>query len=167
VTEAGRRGDREAALAQGSSAGGNSLVIADFPGTLAASLLVRPPQQSCATAPYPRLTLKNLFTIAEWQDEIPWQPFRDGVDIHRLYGDGIDGPSAALIRFRGDGRVPAHEHTGYEHILVLAGTQRDNNGTTAAGSLIVSAPGTQHSILSEGGCIVLAIYEKPVKFLAD
>lgn len=31
--------------------------------------------------------------------------------------------------------------------------------------LIINPPGTSHGILSESGCIVLAIYEKPVKFL--
>jgi anti-sigma factor ChrR (cupin superfamily) len=126
-----------------------------------------PSLQSPSVASRPRIALQDLFNIAEWQEEIAWQPFRQGVDIHRLYGDAIHGPSAALIRFREAGEVPAHEHLGYEHILVLTGTQRDNNGTTTAGGLIISPPGTQHSIVSEVGCIVLAIYEKPVKFLAD
>jgi len=167
VTELGGRGHAEEALGPGVRKDGKSLAIVDFLGTLASVLDSPLPAQTDATAPYPRLTLKNLFNIAEWQEEIPWQPFREGVDIHRLYGDGMHGPTAALIRFREAGRVPIHEHTGYEHILVLAGTQRDNNGTTAAGSLIISPPGTRHSIVSEPGCIVLAIYEKPVKFLED
>ena len=80
------------------------------------------------------------------------------------YGDGVTGPTAALIRFHAGGYVPPHEHCGYEHILVLSGTQRDDLGTAAAGTLLVSAPGTRHQIVSEGGCIVLAIYEKPVSF---
>jgi anti-sigma factor ChrR (cupin superfamily) len=115
---------------------------------------------------FARLELKDLFRIGENADRIPWQPFRDGVDIYRLYGDGTDGPTAALIRFRGEGRVPMHEHLGYEHILVLSGSQRDQNGTATAGTLMINAPGTRHSIVSESGCIVLAIYEKPVKFEA-
>ncbi len=114
---------------------------------------------------YPRIEITDLFRIAAHPDEIAWQPFRDGVEIHRLYGDGVTGPTAALIRFRKDGRVPAHAHTGYEHIIVLAGTQRDQNSTASAGTLIINPPGTQHSVVSEAGCIVLAIYEKPVAFL--
>ena len=114
--------------------------------------------------PFERLELKNLFQIGENADSISWQPFRDGVDIYRLYGDGTVGPTAALIRFRGEGRVPMHVHLGYEHILVLSGSQRDQNSTAAAGTLMINAPGTRHSIVSESGCIVLAIYEKPVKF---
>lgn len=133
-------------------------------GTLASALESAAPPP---LAPYARITLRDLFNIAEWQEKIPWLPFRDGVEIHRLYGDGKVGPTAALIRFREAGMVPAHEHLGYEHIFVLAGAQRDNNGTTSEGSLIISPPGTQHSIVSEAGCIVLAIYEKPVRFLGN
>ena len=115
---------------------------------------------------FDRLELKNLFQIAENADTIPWQPFRDGVDIYRLYGDGASGPTAALIRFRVEGTVPMHEHQGYEHILVLSGSQRDQNSTATAGTLMINSPGTRHSIVSEAGCIVLAIYEKPVSFEA-
>ena len=114
---------------------------------------------------YPRIEITDLFRVAAHPDEIPWQPFQDGVEIHRLYGDGITGPTAALIRFQKDGMVPFHAHTGYEHIIVLAGTQRDQNSTATAGALIINPPGTRHSVVSEAGCIVLAIYEKPVAFL--
>ena len=58
-----------------------------------------------------------------------------------------------------------HEHTGYEHILVLTGTQVDENSRSEAGTLIVNPPGTRHSVLSETGCIVLAVYENPVRFV--
>jgi anti-sigma factor ChrR (cupin superfamily) len=57
-----------------------------------------------------------------------------------------------------------HLHQGYEHILVLSGSQRDQNGTSVAGTLTINGPGTRHSVVSEAGCIVLAIYEKPVRF---
>jgi len=113
---------------------------------------------------YARMELKDLFQIAENANAIPWQTFHDGVDIYRLYGDGASGPTAALIRYRAAGKIPMHEHQGYEHILVLSGSQRDQNGTAIAGTLTINAPGTRHSIVSDAGCIVLAIYEKPVKF---
>ena len=111
------------------------------------------------------LRLPDLFRIAEWQDDLPWMPFRDGIDIHRLYGDGVTGPSAALLRFRPGAGVPLHEHTGYEHIVVLAGSQVDQNGRAEAGMLIVNPPTTRHSVASDTGCIVLAVYEKPVRFV--
>src|SRR5215210_6320996 len=94
------------------------------------------PQLDPAPA-YPRIQLDDLFDIANRQEEIPWQPFQRGVDIHRLYGDGKTGPSAALIRFRCAAKISLHIHTGYEHILVLAGTQRDNMSVAIPGTLIV------------------------------
>lgn len=110
------------------------------------------------------LKLNDLFQISGWQNKLPWKPFMDGVEIYRLYGDGETGPTAALLRFRAGGRVPLHEHTGYEHIIVLSGSQVDENSRAETGMLIVNPPGTSHSILSESGCIVLAIYERPVRF---
>jgi anti-sigma factor ChrR (cupin superfamily) len=111
------------------------------------------------------IQLTDLFQIEKIQDEIHWKPFRDGVEIHHLYGDGVTGPSAALLRYGRSGNVPMHEHQGYEHIIVLSGSQRDQNGEAVAGTLTISAPGTRHELVSDAGCIVLAIYEKPVKFV--
>lgn len=110
-------------------------------------------------------SLTDLFRITEWQHTLPWTRFREGIDIYRLYGDGHSGPATALLRFQPGARVPLHEHAGYEHILVLAGSQADENGQAEPGALIVNPPQTRHSVLSEHGCIVLAIYEKPVTFL--
>jgi anti-sigma factor ChrR (cupin superfamily) len=111
------------------------------------------------------LKLTDLFRIADWHQKLRWEPFETGVEIYRLYGDGKTGPTAALLRFGPGGRVPVHEHTGYEHIFMLAGSQVDENSRAETGSLIINPPGTSHGVLSENGCIVLAIYEKPVKFL--
>ncbi len=111
------------------------------------------------------LKLTDLFQISGWQQKLRWEPFQTGVEIYRLYGDGESGPNAALLRFRPGGRIPLHEHTGYEHIFLLSGSQVDENSAAQTGSLIINPPGTSHSILSENGCIVLAIYEKPVRFL--
>jgi anti-sigma factor ChrR (cupin superfamily) len=118
-----------------------------------------------APTPYRAIQLQNLFQIEKFQDQIPWKPFREGVEIHHLYGDGVNGPSAALIRYRGAAHVPMHEHGGYEHILVLSGSQRDQNGEAKAGTLTINPPGTRHDLVSDAGCIVLAIYEKPVNFV--
>jgi len=112
------------------------------------------------------LKLNDLFQISGWQQKLVWKPFQPGVDIYRLYGDSDSGPSAALLRFHPGGRVALHEHTGYEHIFMLSGSQVDENSQAETGMLIINPPGTSHSILSETGCIVLAIYEKPVKFLS-
>jgi anti-sigma factor ChrR (cupin superfamily) len=116
-------------------------------------------------APYRAIELPDLFRVDEWQDEIPWQPFVNGAEIHRLYGDGKKGPTAVLIRFREEGRVPVHLHEGYEHIFILAGEQRDQNAIRSRGAFTINPPGTVHSVCSKAGTIVLVIYEKPVVFL--
>lgn len=139
-------------------------ILAD-PASLPETVEPQPVLQPDAAPDYGRIELRDLFRIAEKQDEIPWKPFKDGVDIYRLYGDGISGPTAALLRFREEGKVPLHSHDGYEHIFVLAGSQRDQNSIATAGTLMINPPGTTHSVVSEAGCIVLAIYEKPVEFL--
>ena len=141
-----------------------------FPLSQAASILwfiveIKPLPALDPAPAFRRIQLSNLFNIAEWQHAVPWQPFRDGAEIHRLYGDGETGPSASLIRIAKGGKIPFHTHAGFEHILVLTGGQRDQNGLAPVGSLIVNPPGTEHSVVSETGCIVLAIYEKPVEFL--
>jgi anti-sigma factor ChrR (cupin superfamily) len=120
------------------------------------------------TPPFSRalpFELKDLFHFVEHQDEFAWEPYKKGVEIFRLYGDGISGPTAALIRYREQGEVAMHEHQGYEHILILAGSQRDENGTFEAGTLVINPPGTRHNVNSEDGCIVLAMYDKPVRFV--
>jgi predicted ChrR family anti-sigma factor len=111
------------------------------------------------------LKLHGLFENSLWQASLQWLPFFPRVEIHRLYENGPDGPRAALLRFGAGGRIPLHRHSGYEHIVVLEGGQVDENGEAAKGSVIINPPGTCHSVSSEHGCIVLAIYEKPVKFL--
>jgi anti-sigma factor ChrR (cupin superfamily) len=111
------------------------------------------------------LKFDGLPFIRNWEDKLDWKPFRQGVDICRIYGVDESGPKAAFLRFHPGGKVPLHEHTGYEHIYVLSGSQVDDNSKAEAGTLIVNPPGTRHSVFSETGCIVLAIYEKPVRFI--
>lgn len=116
-------------------------------------------------APAPAIIeLLDILRLADHPDHLPWQPFREGVDIHRVYGDGLTGPSAAILRFRKSACIPRHHHQGFEHILVLAGCQRDEHGIVPAGTLRIHPPGTSHTVIGEPGCLVLAIYEKPVRF---
>jgi len=108
------------------------------------------------------MILPNLFALETAPDALSWEPFRSGVAIHRLYGNGKQGPSAALLKYEPGATVPEHSHTGYEHIIVLSGEQRDHQGTHTAGTLVINEPGSHHNIVSSAGCIVLIIWEKPV-----
>jgi len=95
---------------------------------------------------------------------LPWEPFREGIEAARIYSAGPGGPSAAFLRYQPGASLGRHRHQGYEHILILSGSQIDDNGEHLAGTLIVHPPGSSHGITSVIGCVVLAIWEKPVIF---
>jgi anti-sigma factor ChrR (cupin superfamily) len=97
---------------------------------------------------------------------LSWEHFRAGIEVRWLYKN-VSGPSAALLRYAPGATLPRHTHPGYEHILILSGSQSDDLGTHPAGTLLVHPPGTSHSIASENGCVALAMWEKPVVFLAS
>jgi anti-sigma factor ChrR (cupin superfamily) len=96
---------------------------------------------------------------------VAWTPLHDGVDIYRLYGDGREGPSAALVRYAPNARLPLHEHDGCEHIFVLSGFQVDDAGVYPAGTMVVNPSGSRHSVRAPEGCTVLVLWERPVRFL--
>lgn len=105
----------------------------------------------------------DLKALAE--GNVDWTPWREGVDIFRLYGDGVSGPSAALLRYAPNAEVPLHEHAGVEHIFVLSGAQEDAAGLYPAGTMVVNPPGTRHRVRAPNGCTVLIVWEKPVTLL--
>ena len=111
------------------------------------------------------LILSDLFTITQHQDSFSWRVLRPGVEICELYQGAFGNPTAALLRYTPGAEVPTHVHQGAEFILVLSGSQSDENGVYPAGSVIANPPDTSHHVTSSAGCIVLAIWEKPVKFL--
>lgn len=114
-------------------------------------------------APPLRLVATDLLNETALSER-PWEPFREGIEVSWLY-QVPNGPSAALLRYAPGASVPEHAHDAFEHIFVLSGEQTDESGTTQAGSCLIHGPGTRHSVKSATGCIVLAIWEKPVRFL--
>ena len=97
---------------------------------------------------------------------LPWQPFRQGIEICRLYEEP-DGASAAFLRYAPGARLQRHRHRGYELIFVLSGSQTDDHGEHRMGAMLVSPPGSTHAVSTSQGCVVLAYWEKPVLFLPD
>jgi anti-sigma factor ChrR (cupin superfamily) len=110
------------------------------------------------------IILRGLYR-GEAIEESRWEPFRPGIEIIRLYETGPAGPAAALLRYQPGAQLPPHAHTGHEHILVLQGSQRDENGEYGPGDCLINPPGSSHSVSSPNGCVVLAIWASPVKFL--
>jgi anti-sigma factor ChrR (cupin superfamily) len=94
-----------------------------------------------------------------------WRPLHPGVEICSLYDFGPDGPSSAILRYAPGGAVPIHVHEGFEHIFVLQGEQQDHRGRYPAGTCVLNPPGTRHEVRSPEGCIVIVIWERPVRIL--
>lgn len=97
-----------------------------------------------------------------WRDAV-YEPFRDGVEISPI----VNGePAVALLRYAPGAGVPRHRHMGLETILVLDGVQCDERGDYAAGTLMLNPEGSEHSVWSVTGCVVLIQWAKPVEFVA-
>lgn len=110
------------------------------------------------------MAFAELLQRAAQPERLDWRPLRPGIEFHALYGQPGQGPAAALLRYAPGARVPSHRHGGFEHILVLQGSQRDAAGVYPAGTLLVSPPGSRHAVTSDEGCLVLAIWAGPLEF---
>jgi len=109
--------------------------------------------------------LADLASIPRRLAEFAWEPLGPGVDVSPLYQDAAGHTKLALLRYAPGARVPEHLHTGMEYIHILAGSQQDERGIYHAGTLLVSFPGSRHSVASPEGCVVLAVWEAPVQFV--
>jgi anti-sigma factor ChrR (cupin superfamily) len=126
------------------------------------------PQSEMRAEPALAMPVKLIFADllqAATDGSLRWERMREGIEIARLYATPDGGPSAALLRYTPGARLQRHEHTGFEHIFVLAGSQVDDSGEHHAGALLIHGPGTSHTISSKHGCVVLAVWERPVRFL--
>jgi len=111
-------------------------------------------------------TTRNSLTSGGWKT-LDFGPFRDGVTLHWIKPFDADQPGVALLKYEPGARVPRHRHEGLETILVLDGVQSDETGDYGEGSLIVNAIGTEHSVWSEAGCVVLIQWDRPVTILGE
>ena len=111
----------------------------------------------------PETTRENL-AAGGWKD-LDFGPFRDGVTLHWIKPFEGDQPGVALLKYEAGAVVPRHRHEGLETILVLHGTQSDETGDYGAGTYIVNAAGTEHSVWSDTGCVVLIQWDRPVTIL--
>lgn len=110
------------------------------------------------------LAFPGLLSLAANPSKLQWEPFREGVQICRLQGDPAHAPAAALLMYAAGAGVPRHTHVGWEYILILSGSQEDENGEYEAGTLKVNPPGSSHDVSSPKGCVVLAVWERSVRF---
>ncbi|KQV81461.1 cupin domain-containing protein [Rhizobium sp. Root1220] len=111
-------------------------------------------------------TKRELLTSGGWKD-LPFEPFRGDVTIHWIKPFEGDQPGVALLKYQAGATVPRHRHEGLETILVLKGTQSDEAGDYGEGSYVVNAAGTEHSVWSDAGCVVLIQWDRPVKIIEE
>ena len=112
-----------------------------------------------------KLVWDNLLGMDFDDPTVPWQAFRAGVEMLPLYGEADQGCSSALLRYQPGAKIPKHLHVGMEFLLILRGSQRDERGHYQAGTYLINPASSSHAIVSEEGCVVLAVWEKPVKFI--
>ena len=99
-----------------------------------------------------------------WRD-VEFEPFRHGVSIYWLHRGQEGEPSVALLKYLPGARVPRHKHAGLETILVLDGIQSDEKGHYPAGTFVLNAEGSVHSVWTDQGCVVLIQWDRPVIIL--
>lgn len=107
---------------------------------------------------------RDFLTLDPDDSALAWQVFHEGVDILPINGTP-EGCFCALLRYASGAVVPHHEHSGHEHILILRGAQSDERGTYTQGTFLINMPESSHRVVSDAGCVVLAIWESPVRFL--
>jgi anti-sigma factor ChrR (cupin superfamily) len=99
--------------------------------------------------------------------ELAFEPFREGLRVHWLARGGEGEPSVALLAYEPGASVPRHRHPGLETIVVLDGVQSDENGDFPAGSVMLNPVGSEHSVWSKPGCVVLIQWDLPVVMVGE
>jgi anti-sigma factor ChrR (cupin superfamily) len=97
---------------------------------------------------------------------LTFEPFREGVEIFWLWRNATAAdPALALLRYAPGASVPRHRHADLETVVVLEGVQSDESGAYRAGAVALNAAGSEHSVWSDEGCVVLIHWTKPVVIL--
>lgn len=110
------------------------------------------------------LIINNIFDSQSLIASRSWQVLREGVLISPIYESGDNSPHAAFLNYLPGSSIPTHVHGGFEHILILDGSQQDGDRLYSKGTLVIHQAGSNHQIRSPDGCLALGIWERPVKF---
>ena len=99
-------------------------------------------------------------------DSLPWsQGASEGIEWKILMEDPKRGLKTALIRWAPGASLALHEHIDIEQSFVLEGSLCDEEGECAAGQYVWRPAGSRHRAWSPKGCLLLAVFLKPNKFL--
>ncbi len=98
-------------------------------------------------------------------DDLPWVAGGEGIERKILFEDKESGMQTALFRWAPGAELPMHEHRDFEQSFVLEGSLCDHEGECKAGDYVWRPPGSRHRAWSPQGCLLLAVFMKPNKFL--
>ena len=99
-------------------------------------------------------------------DALPWmETVYDGIEMKILFKDEARGLMTALFRWQAGAELPTHEHTDIEQSYVLEGSLCDDEGECGPGQYAWRPAGSVHKAWSPGGCLLIAIFQKPNRFL--
>ena len=110
--------------------------------------------------------LKPMSTRYVDVEELPWMPtVYEGIDMKILLKDETRGLMTALFRWQPGARLPMHEHADIEQSYVLEGSLVDHEGSCGTGQYAWRPAGSAHEAWSPDGCLLLATFLKPNRFL--
>ena len=97
---------------------------------------------------------------------LPWKPTpSEGIDMKVLLEDKESGLLTALFRWQPGSHLALHEHVEIEQSYVLEGSIEDAEGTVGVGDFVWRPKGNRHDAWSPNGCLLIAFFIKPNRFL--
>ena len=101
-------------------------------------------------------TENNTPSLIVRSNEVKWKSYGvPGISIGKLYIDKKKREITCLMRLEPGRTFPLHRHAGSEEVLVLEGDLIVEGEVCHQGDYIRSVPGSTHSSLTQGGCLLL------------
>ena len=99
-------------------------------------------------------------------EELPWRPTpTEGIDLKVLLQDEETGLLTALFRWAPNTKLARHVHVEIEQSFILEGSIEDDEGKVTAGNVVWRPKGNKHAPWSTEGCLLIAFFLKPNKFI--
>jgi quercetin dioxygenase-like cupin family protein len=104
----------------------------------------------------PSPTENNHPSLIVRSKDVKWKSFGvPGISIGKLYLDKKKREITCLMRLEPGVTFPAHRHATSEEVFVLEGDLIVEGEVCHQGDYIRSVPGSTHSPITEGGCLLL------------
>ncbi|MGL4220493.1 MAG: ChrR family anti-sigma-E factor [Shewanella sp.] len=93
------------------------------------------------------------------------QPWQQIGKVSRMRFDMDEkNTRASLLHIEALGEIPQHTHKGFELTLLLSGEFSDSKGHYVAGDFIILDGNTQHSPITQTGCLCYTVLDAPLYF---